>query len=91
MTDAIFLLDGAACPGTICEMTSASMLGKRVHIFYVRKSGKEETESELRTPCWYPIIHSLAINPHAQAYACESRDDAVGKILARVRAWQESR
>ncbi len=85
-TDAIFLLETADCPGTVCELTAASMLGKRVHIFYLRDDG--ETESMLRTPCWYPILHSASVNENTYVYECKSLDDAVEKIVATVRQWQ---
>lgn len=61
-TDAVFLLNGAGCPGTIAELILASTLKKRVYIFYVRARAGEETESELNTPCWYPIRMSERIN-----------------------------
>ena len=84
-TDAVFLLDSASCPGTVCELTAASMLGKRVHVFYLRD--KAETESLLHTPCWYPILHSLSVNAHTHIYACDNHEDAVEKIIATVRKW----
>ena len=79
-TDAIFLLDNACCPGTICELTMASMLGKRVHLFYLRKADDEETESSLHTPCWYPILHSSIINENTRLCACGSLEDALDKM-----------
>jgi hypothetical protein len=84
-TDAIFLLETADCPGTVCELTAASMLGKRVHIFYLRD--EQETESILRTPCWYPILHSIAVNPNTQIYECNTLDDAVCKVTETVYQW----
>ena len=83
-SDAVFLLDNASCPGTICELTMASMLGKRVHLFYLRKADDEETESSLHTPCWYPILHSNILNEHTCIHACGSVEEAVGKIRALV-------
>ena len=79
-TDAIFLLDNACCPGTICELTMASMLGKRVHLFYLRKADDEETESSLHTPCWYPILHSSINNKNTRLCACGSLEDALDKM-----------
>lgn len=87
-TDAVFLLDKAGCPGTICELTTASMLGKRVHLFYLRKPDDAETESSLHTPCWYPIVHSSIINQHTSLYACSSTQDAVDQIRALLSSWQ---
>ena len=86
-TDAIFLLDGAACPGTVCELTAASMMGKRVHIFYLRKPDGEETESDLHTPCWYPILHSLEVNENTSVHACACAGEAVEMIKAMVEKW----
>lgn len=84
-TDAIFLLETADCPGTVCELTAASMLGKCVHIFYLRDDG--ETESLLHTPCWYPILHSLSVNENTSIYECKNLNDAVEQIVATVRKW----
>ena len=86
-TDAVFLLDGAGCPGTVCELTMAGMLGKNVHLFYVRRPDDQETESTLHTPCWYPVLHSCMINEHTKLYECNSIQDAVEKIQALVQTW----
>ena len=90
-TDAVFFLDEASCPGTVCELTMASLMGKNVHLFYLRRSDDRETESALHTPCWYPIIHSCIINKHSRIYECSSKEDAVNKICMLVQSWQESR
>ena len=87
-TDAIFLLDGAGCPGTICELTMASLLGKNVYVFYLRKPDDQETESTLHTPCWYPILHSSILNKNTLLYPCSNTQDAVQQILALVTSWQ---
>ena len=87
-TDAIFLLDGAGCPGTICELTMASMLGKNVYIFYLRKADDQETESTLHTPCWYPILHSSILNTKTRLYECHSVDDAVARMRELLKSWQ---
>ena len=84
-TDAVFLLEAADCPGTVCELTAASMLGKRVHIFYLHD--ERETESMLHTPCWYPILHSVSVNENTRIYECQSLDDAVCKIIKTVSQW----
>lgn len=86
-TDAIFLLDQAGCPGTICELTMASILGKRVHLFFLRKGDDEETESTLHTPCWYPIVHSRIINDQTSVYECGSMEEAADKIRSLVHSW----
>ena len=86
-TDAIFLLDQADCPGTICELTLASMLGKRVHVFYLKKAATEETESALHTPCWYPVVFSRLVNKLTDIYECTSVRDACGKMHRLIDGW----
>lgn len=54
-TDAIFVLDKADCPGTVTELLYAATKKKRIHIFYKEYPLHDETESELHTPCWFPI------------------------------------
>ena len=88
-TDAIFLLDEAGCPGTVCELTVASMLEKNVHIFYLRKASDEETESDLHTPCWYPILHSCIVNKKTRIHPCSSAEDAAEQIQKLVSSWKE--
>ena len=83
-TDAIFLLDDAACPGTIAEMMYANSLGKTLHLFYVRHSVYEETESELHTSCWYPIQFCQMTNESTHLYTCSCIEDAADKILSFV-------
>ncbi len=88
-TDAVFLLDDASCPGTIGELTMASTMGKRVHIFYVRRPDTEETESRLHTPCWFPILLSRMINPETRLIECTGKEDAASKIVETVRGWKD--
>lgn len=83
-TDAIFILDKADCPGTIAELIYASSLRKRIHIYYVRLSDTEETESELYTPNWYPIILSEQMNPYTTITACANQKDAEQKAIAMI-------
>lgn len=85
-TDAIFILDKADCAGTIAELVYASSLQKRIHVYYVRLLDDEETESELHTPNWYPIILSMQMNPYTQITACANRNDAEQKSIAMVRS-----
>ena len=85
-TDAVFLLDDGLCPGTIGELTVASTLRKNVHIFYVQKDVTEETESDLHTPCWYPILLSQLLNENTRLVACQDEEDAKKKI----KAWVEN-
>jgi len=87
-TDAIFLLDEAGCPGTICELIYACTLKKRVHIFYIRKGEDEETESLLHTPCWYPVIFARDICGSADVYQCSDLSDAQRQILALTDGWR---
>ena len=79
-TDAIFLLDDAACPGTISEVMYANSLGKTLHLFYVCHKDDEETESELHTPCWYPILFCWMTNKDVNIYPCSNVEDAVCKV-----------
>ena len=83
-TDAIFLLDDAACPGTIAEVVYANSLQKAVHLFYVRHREDEETESRLHTPCWYPILFCQMTNKNVNLYPCSSAADAASRIQSLV-------
>ena len=85
-TDAVFVLDEAACPGTIAEVMYANSLGKRLHLFYVRHKDDEETESELHTPCWYPIQLCQQTNKSVNLYPCCSVEDATIRIRAFVKS-----
>jgi hypothetical protein len=80
-SDAVFVLDDAACPGTIAEIMYANSLQKTVHLFYVRHNDDEETESTLHTPCWYPLIFCKQTNKSAILYECESIQDAARKVI----------
>ncbi len=88
-TEAIFLLDDAACPGTITEVMYANSLGKMLHLFYVRHNDDEETESEMHTPCWYPLLFCQMTNKSVNLYQCSSIEDAVCKIqfFVKKRKW----
>ena len=79
-TDAVFLLDDAACPGTIAEVMYANSLGKTLHLFYVCHKDDVETESELHTPCWYPIQFCQLTNKFVNLYPCSSVEEAVCKV-----------
>lgn len=83
-TDAIFLLDDAACPGTIAEVMYANSLQKPIHLFYVCHKEDEETESGLHTPCWYPILFCQMTNKNVSLYPCSSVDDAASRIQSFV-------
>ena len=85
-TDAVFVLDEAACPGTMAEVMYANSLGKTIHLFYVQHKNDEETESELHTPCWYPILFCRIANKDVRLYPCCSVEDAAQKILSCVKA-----
>ena len=82
-TDAVFLLKDARCPGTIAELTLASVLKKRVYIFYVRARAGEESESELNSPCWYPIRMSEQLNgENTKVFGFDKEEDAKLAIKA---------
>ena len=83
-TDAIFLFDEAGCPGSVTELMQAVMLGKNIHLFYIKKGDDDEIESTLHTPCWYPILFSKLSNEHTTLHRCQDYDDAVKKILELV-------
>lgn len=88
-TDAIFLLNDAACPGTIAEVMYANFLGKTLHLFYVRQRDDDETESELHTPCWYPILFCRIANKNVNLYPCSSLEDVANKIQYFVESLQQ--
>ena len=89
-TDAIFLLDDAACPGTIAEVMYANYLQKRLHLFIVRYKEDEETESELHTPCWYPILFCQMTNSLVNIYPCSNVEDATNRIQLFVESLNNS-
>lgn len=80
-THAIFLLDDADCPGTISELILAGSLGKNIGIFYIRHSSNEETESDLHTPCWFPIIMSSKISNNVRLFECSDYKVGISKIM----------
>ena len=80
-TDAVFVLDDAACPGTIAEIMYANSLQKTIHLFYVKHEDDEETESDLHTPCWYPLIFCKSTNTEAKLYQCDDMQDAARKVI----------
>jgi len=79
-TDAVFLLDDGLCPGTVSELILASTLKKNIHLFFVQRAKSEETESELHSPCWYPILLSQQLNENTHVYPCESVHTATQAI-----------
>ena len=80
-TDAVFVVDDAACPGTIAEIMYANSLQKTIHLFYVKRDDNEETESDLHTPCWYPLTFCQLTNPSTKLYRCDDMNDAVSKVF----------
>ena len=81
---AVFLLEDGSCPGTVAEMLYAASLHKRMIVFYVRN--EEETESSLRSACWYPILLCKQLNGGAvDVVACRDAAEAQQKLLCRVR------
>ena len=88
-THAFFLLEDARCPGTVSEMVYAAALGKKITVVYVRN--EHETESALRTACWYPIIHCGLIGGSAVcAIPCPDYSQAEKTILERIRSLSSS-
>lgn len=84
-TDAIFILDDAACPGTITEIIYANSLKRNLHIFYVRYDEDTETESTLHTPCWYPLLFCQMTNDNTHIYPCSSTKEARMAVTAHIR------
>ncbi len=80
-TDAVFVVDNAACPGTIAEMMYANSLQKTIHLFYIKHNDDEETESDLHTPCWYPLTFCRLTNAATKLYPCDDMKDAVSKVF----------
>lgn len=85
-TDAIFLLDSADCPGTVAELMLANLLGKRLHLFYINSYEDTETESDMHTPCWYPLHFCAMTNRSATLHPCPDSETAVKKIQNLVRS-----
>ena len=83
-TDAIFVLDDAACPGTIAEMMYANSLKKNLWIYYVGHGENVETESALHTPCWYPILLCRLTNNKVRLYQCVDYEDAKHKVIENI-------
>lgn len=80
-TDAVFVLDDAACPGTIAEIMYANSLQKTIHLFYVKHDDDDETESDLHTPCWYPLVFCQVTNASTKLYECDDLQDAARKVI----------
>ena len=82
-TDAVFLLDNRACPGTISELIHASFLRKIIHIFYVTLSvDDDEPENEISSRQWYAIQMSSMINGgNTHIKECATYDEAVELII----------
>lgn len=79
-TDTIFLFDTAECPGTVAELMYANSLGKRLHLFYIKASEHTETESDMHTPCWYPLHFCAMTNSETSLHPCANAEEAVKKI-----------
>ena len=85
-SNAIFLFDTAMCPGTIADIMYANSLGKTLHLFYVQHKENEETESELHTPCRYPIQFCQMTDKSVYLNPCSNVEDAANKIQAFVKS-----
>lgn len=78
---AIFLLEDGLCPGSISELTYVSTLKKKTYVFYIKSKENEETESTLRSPCWFPMILCKNINDNLTITACKDYKEATSKII----------
>lgn len=83
-TDAIFILNNAACPGTITEIVYANSLRKNLHLFFIQHGNNFETESHLHTPCWYPILFCNLTNSNVNLYPCVNFEDARERVVELV-------
>lgn len=83
-TDAIFILDEANAPGSIAELIFAASLGKRIHIYFVQLTDDKETESQLHTANWYPILMSKLIAQEINVIPCRSREDAERQAIEKI-------
>ena len=80
---AFFLLEDGTCPGTVSEMIYAATLKKRMCIVYIRN--EEETESSLRSACWYPINMCRSINKsETEVFPCIDREQAERILLEQI-------
>lgn len=80
---AFFLLEDGACPGTVSEMIYAATLQKRMCMVYIRN--EEETESSLRSSCWYPINMCRSINKsETEVFPCIDREHAERIMLEQI-------
>ena len=84
-TDAVFLLENINIPGTITELVYAALLGKNVHAFYVSLE-KGTPETEINSEQWYPIAFAQMMGKSIECVECNSREDAVEKILSLVKS-----
>ena len=81
---AFFLLEDGICPGTVSEMIFAATMQKRVCVVYVRN--EEETESSLRSACWYPINMCMSINKSGtEVITCDDYEQANNTIVMRIK------
>ncbi|MBQ6594814.1 MAG: nucleoside 2-deoxyribosyltransferase [Clostridia bacterium] len=84
-TLAVFLLDDRPCPGTVAEMVYAASAQKKICIAYIRD--ERETESALRSACWYPILLCRSVSREGiDLIPCDHTAEACGKILDYLRA-----
>ena len=84
-TTVFFLLEDGMCPGTVSEMIYAATLKKKLRLFYV--TDLNETESYLRSPCWYPITQCLLLAKDlVEVTPCETYESAVKKLIEAVKS-----
>lgn len=83
-TTAFFLIEDGICPGTVSEIIYAATLKKNIRLFYI--VDENETESYLRSPCWYPITQSFLLAGNlVRVTPCKTYEDAVSKLIASVK------
>lgn len=85
-TDCFFVLSNESAPGTVTEIITASMVGKSVHIFYVKKDiPKEEVNTEFKSDLWYPITFAKNMSTYAEIHGFDTYEEAVNACVERVK------
>ena len=85
-THIFMLLEDGLAPGSVSELIYASTLKKNISIFYIKYEESEETESNLHSPCWYPIIMSnILVKYKCDIIACKDYKDAINKVLNKIK------
>lgn len=71
-TDAIFIFNDEDCAGSIAELIYTATIQKRIHIFYVKHTEREN----IQTPLWYPITLCEILTKSCNVVACDTMEEA---------------